>query len=150
VILQTALFLQSPVFWDVMARNLLEVNWRFRGTCHFHLHGGRVSPARNQHEADSNQCWIWRWHAPPKRRFNFNGLHGSISRKTELLLTTAVRTSDPTDWSWRSFYWKCKYHVDKASNCTDAALYSWIPWLISSKVHDITLYRTKHRLLPKM
>jgi hypothetical protein len=33
---------------------------------------------------------------PPKRRLSFNGLQGIISQKTELFITTAVRTSDPT------------------------------------------------------
>jgi hypothetical protein len=39
----------------------------------------------------------WRWHVPPpKRRFTFNELHGIISQKIELLITTAVRTSNLT------------------------------------------------------
>jgi hypothetical protein len=37
-----------------------------------------------------------RRHVPPKRRLTFNGLHGVISQKTELFITTAVRTSNPT------------------------------------------------------
>lgn len=32
----------------------------------------------------------------PKRQLNFNGLHGAISKKTELFTTTAVKTSNPT------------------------------------------------------
>jgi hypothetical protein len=32
--------------------------------------------------------------APPKRRLTFNGLHGT-TQKTEVFLTTAVRTSNP-------------------------------------------------------
>jgi hypothetical protein len=32
----------------------------------------------------------------PERRLNFNGLHGVISQKIEIFITTAVRTSDPT------------------------------------------------------
>jgi hypothetical protein len=39
--------------------------------------------------------WRWWWHVPSKRRLTFNGLHGIISLKIELLLTTAVRTSNP-------------------------------------------------------
>jgi hypothetical protein len=34
---------------------------------------------------------------PPKRRLTFNGLHGVISQKIELFITTAVRTSNPTN-----------------------------------------------------
>jgi hypothetical protein len=33
---------------------------------------------------------------PPKRRLTLNRLHGVISQKTVLFITTAVRTSDPT------------------------------------------------------
>jgi hypothetical protein len=40
--------------------------------------------------------WRCRRHFPSKRRLNFNGLHGVISYKTELFITTAVRTSNPT------------------------------------------------------
>jgi hypothetical protein len=38
-----------------------------------------------------------------RRWFNFNGLHGVISRKAEIFITAAVRTSNPTcntrDWT---------------------------------------------------
>jgi hypothetical protein len=34
-----------------------------------------------------------RWHVHPKRRLYFNGIHGFISQKIELFITTAVRTS---------------------------------------------------------
>jgi hypothetical protein len=33
---------------------------------------------------------------PPKRWMTFNGLHGVISQKIELFITTAVRTSNLT------------------------------------------------------
>jgi hypothetical protein len=33
---------------------------------------------------------------PPKRRFVFNWIHGVISQKTVLFITTGVRTSNPT------------------------------------------------------
>jgi hypothetical protein len=32
---------------------------------------------------------------PPKRQMIFNRLHGVVSQKTELFITTAVRTSNP-------------------------------------------------------
>jgi hypothetical protein len=38
---------------------------------------------------------ICRRYFPPKRRLKFNGLHGIISQKTELFITTGVRTSNP-------------------------------------------------------
>jgi hypothetical protein len=44
------------------------------------------------------QPWRWRWYVPPKRRFTY-GLHGAISQKLAILITTAVRISNPTQSS---------------------------------------------------
>jgi hypothetical protein len=41
--------------------------------------------------------WRWRRYVPPKRRLTLNGLHGVISQKMALFITTAVITSNPTD-----------------------------------------------------
>jgi hypothetical protein len=50
--------MKSPTFWDIlMPCSPLEDNKRFGGTC--------------------------RLHVPPKRRLNFNGLHGVISERFE-------------------------------------------------------------------
>jgi hypothetical protein len=38
----------------------------------------------------------WRGHVPLKCQLDFNVLHGFISQKTELFITTAFRTSNPT------------------------------------------------------
>jgi hypothetical protein len=40
--------------------------------------------------------WRWRQYVPPKRRLTFNGLHGVMSQKIVLFITTAVITSNPT------------------------------------------------------
>jgi hypothetical protein len=40
--------------------------------------------------------WKWRRYVPPKRRLTLKGLHGVISQKLVLFITTAVRTSNPT------------------------------------------------------
>jgi hypothetical protein len=40
--------------------------------------------------------WRWRRYDLPKRRLTFNGLHGFISQKIALFITTAVRTSNFT------------------------------------------------------
>jgi hypothetical protein len=40
--------------------------------------------------------WRWRRHVPPKRRLIFNKLHGVISQKIELFMTTGGRTLIPT------------------------------------------------------
>jgi hypothetical protein len=39
--------------------------------------------------------WRWRRYVPPKQWLTFSGLH-DISQKTELFITTGVRTSNPT------------------------------------------------------
>jgi hypothetical protein len=60
--------MKSSVFWDITPCRPLKVNRSFGG------------------------C---KRHFPPKRRLTFNGLHGVISLKTELLIAAAVRTSNP-------------------------------------------------------
>jgi hypothetical protein len=79
----------------------LKVSRRLWGTCRFRL---------QQREAGSKQSklatalrwflswrillpWGWRRYVPPKRRLTFNGLHGVISQKIQVFITTAVRAS---------------------------------------------------------
>jgi hypothetical protein len=83
---------KSTIFWDITPCSPLEVNRLFGGTYRLHLQGRRISRARNQ----SKIRWQGRRYIPPKRRFTFNGLHGVISQKIVLFITTAVRTSNPT------------------------------------------------------
>jgi hypothetical protein len=40
--------------------------------------------------------WRWRRYVPPRRRVQLNVLHGDISQKMVLFITTAVKTSNPT------------------------------------------------------
>jgi hypothetical protein len=40
--------------------------------------------------------WRWRWHVPPKHQLTLNRLHDVTFHKTELFITTAVRTSNLT------------------------------------------------------
>jgi hypothetical protein len=56
----------------------------FGETCRLHLQG-QICQARNQHEADS-------------MILTFNGLHGVIYEIVELSITSAVKTSNPTDF----------------------------------------------------
>jgi hypothetical protein len=89
---QTNGLMKSAIFWDITPCSQLTVNRHFGGTYHLHLQGRRINRARNQRES--------RWQAepvPPKRRLTFNGLHGVISQKIVLFITTAVRTSDPAN-----------------------------------------------------
>jgi hypothetical protein len=47
--------------------------------------------------------WRWRRYVPPKHRLTLNGLHGVISQKMLLFITTAVRTSNPTSFKWSTY-----------------------------------------------
>jgi hypothetical protein len=89
---ETSWTLKSTIFWDITLCSLLSIYRRFGGTYRLHLQGRKISLAR------------WRRHIPPKRRFTLNGLHGVISQKIELFITTAVRTSNSTKlnlvWGW--------------------------------------------------
>jgi hypothetical protein len=78
--------MMSSILWDITPRGRLKVNRRFRWTCRLYFRGRRIGQARNQHGGD----------VPPKRRLNSHGLHGVISQKIELFITTAARTSNPT------------------------------------------------------
>jgi hypothetical protein len=71
--------------------SLLTINRRFGGTCRLHFQRRSKIQVRNQHEAGSKQI-----HVHPERRLTFNKLRGVISQKTGSLITTAVRTSNPT------------------------------------------------------
>jgi hypothetical protein len=69
---------------------------RFGGTYHLHLQGRRISSA----PACSLVCWT-------NRRVQLNGLHGVISQKMILFMTTAVKPSNHTKkfllflWNYR-------------------------------------------------
>jgi hypothetical protein len=56
--------------------------------------------------------WPWRWrrYVPPERQLTFNRLHSIISQKTVLLITTAVRTSNPT--YHRTLYYYLNIFID--------------------------------------
>jgi hypothetical protein len=45
------------------------------------------------------QPWRWKRHISPKRRLISNRLHGIISQNIETFITTAVRTSNPANYS---------------------------------------------------
>jgi hypothetical protein len=102
-------FSQPCLCRDMMPCSLLKVNWRLRGTYRLHLQGRKISRERNQSSAF--HCfhagfllslffrpWRWRRHVPPKRQLTLNGQHGVISQKVVLFITTAVRTSNPTQF----------------------------------------------------
>jgi hypothetical protein len=77
---QFVIHLKTTIFCDITPCSLLKVNRRFGGICRLQLQGRRISRARSQSES----------------RLTFKGLHGVISQKRVLFITTALRTSNPT------------------------------------------------------
>jgi hypothetical protein len=80
--------LKSIIFWDMTTCSPLSVNWRFGGTYNLNLQGRRNKFSKKPASK--------RRYVPPKRRLTLNGLHGVISQKIILFITTAVKTSNPT------------------------------------------------------
>jgi hypothetical protein len=77
--------------------------------------------------------WRRRRHVPPKRRLTFNGLHGVISQKIELFLTTAVRTANDTrnifiTWITQEDYVKYFYGTQNFMNAFTKALHWALSW----------------------
>jgi hypothetical protein len=80
----------------------LKVNRNLWSSCQLHLQGRWVSQVSSACLIMS--CWFFasltlqpswrRWHNPPKCQLTFNGLRAVISQKTELFISTAVRTSN--------------------------------------------------------
>jgi hypothetical protein len=90
---------------------LLKVNRRLAGTCRLHLQGRRISRERKKRESRWQVVyyltWRWRRHVPPKHRLTSKALHGVISQRIELFISTATRTSNPTRDSESSASIKC-------------------------------------------
>jgi hypothetical protein len=90
----TAFVMKSSAFWDITPHSPQKVNQNFGGKCRPHFQGRRIIRARNQLCLLPASFWFLAWlifgpedegDVPPKRRLNFNGLHGVIWQNTELL-----------------------------------------------------------------
>jgi hypothetical protein len=93
---------KSSIFWDIMPYGPLEANRRFGGTSACHL------LSRWYLAQLIFRPWRWRRYVSPKRWLTFSGLHGVISEKIVLFITTAVRTSSLTIQGihcWLTSYW---------------------------------------------
>jgi hypothetical protein len=77
--------MKSSVFRNIMPCSQLKINRRLGATYRLHLQGPRINQDRNQHESSSKQS---------SETSILNGLHGAISRKIELFIIIAVKTSD--------------------------------------------------------
>jgi hypothetical protein len=70
----------------------LSFNRRFGGTYCLHLQGRRNKFSKNLFF----RPWRWRRYVLPKSQLTLKEIHGVISQKMVLFITTAVRTSNPT------------------------------------------------------
>jgi hypothetical protein len=98
--------LKSTIFWDITQCSPLSTDVSEEHIASI-LRVEEISPARNQRARRWQAgfplvyCWIflrpwgWRRYVPPKRRWTLNGLHGVISQKMVLFVTTAMKTSNP-------------------------------------------------------
>jgi hypothetical protein len=76
--------IKSSVFWDIQPCTPVKINQCFEETYCLHLQGSILSRARNRYEAESKQY-----------KFPFGRLHGVMFRKTEIFITTGLKTSNP-------------------------------------------------------
>jgi hypothetical protein len=89
------IFIMTSIFWDITPRSLLEVNQLF----------GEMLPHRVSSTCHLLSCWFLAClihqsfgqgqHVPLKSLLTFIRLHGVVSQKAELFITTVVRTSNP-------------------------------------------------------
>jgi hypothetical protein len=100
------IFMKSTIFWDITPCSPLSVKRPFGGTYRLHLQVRKTSlTSGGILPTCFHACflfrlffrpWRWRRYVPPKLRLTLNGLHRGISQKMVLFITTAVRTSNPT------------------------------------------------------
>jgi drug/metabolite transporter (DMT)-like permease len=79
----------------------LSFNRRFGGTYRLHLQALSILLATSLLAGLLNlflRPRKWRQYVPPKRRLKLNGLHGIIFQNMILFITTAVKTSNPTNF----------------------------------------------------
>jgi hypothetical protein len=77
-------------------------------------------------------------HVPPKRLLTFNGLHGSVSQKTELFITIVERTSDSTREGHRRLVYRpcCSTFVVLVKDTAKASAIERYPVQISTGFSD--------------
>jgi hypothetical protein len=91
----------SIIFWVMASCSPSGFNRRFGRTYRLHLQGRINKFGKNQQASWFLlnlfiRPWRWRRYVPPKRRLKLGGIHGAISQKMILFITTAVKTSNPT------------------------------------------------------
>jgi hypothetical protein len=81
--METLVRIKSFVFWGIQPCTLVKVDQCFGGPYCLLLQGSILSRTRNQYEADIKQ-----------NKFPFGRLHGVVFHKTEIFITTELRTSN--------------------------------------------------------
>jgi hypothetical protein len=94
---KTNLYSKSNIFWNITPCCPLKVNRRFGRTYRLCCRAAWHLRSRCFLAQLILRPWGWRRYVRTKRRLTFNGLHGVISQKIVLFITTAVRTSNPTN-----------------------------------------------------
>jgi hypothetical protein len=125
------MFLKSCFFWDITLCSPLKVSRYFGGT--FPSSRLKSKPRQPLFTAYFMlisclallSTWRWRWHARLKSWLTLIELHSIISQKTELFISTAVRTSNPT-----------VDNVTKVNNCINVPLSQ----TFRSYIHKIFLF----------
>jgi hypothetical protein len=78
---------KSCIFGDITSCSLLQLNWRFEGTCLTYLQFCLLPASCWFFAWLTFQPWRWRRPVPSKRQLTFNRRHRVISQKTELFKT---------------------------------------------------------------
>jgi hypothetical protein len=97
---------KGSIFWNITQCSLLKVNQHFEGRCRLHLQGRRISQTKTRHGMITALSWFLAWfifllwklsgYVRPKHLLAFNGLHGVMSQRIQLIITTCVKASNPT------------------------------------------------------
>jgi hypothetical protein len=76
-----------------------------------------------------------------KRRLTFNGLHGVISQKIELFITTAVRTSNPAELlKFANLFTRCQHLLDTVTEESRINESSFTNAVMSHNRHPVVLF----------
>jgi hypothetical protein len=98
--------MKIAIIWDIAPCSSY-MNWRFGWLYHLHLQDLKSTKQEISVRAAKPAAvtlvscsadfrpWRWNWYVPPKRRFIYR-IHGAISQKMAVFITTSVRTSNPT------------------------------------------------------
>jgi hypothetical protein len=103
---------KSSVFWDRTSCSPLKATRRFGTAYGVHVQGRRIR--KRYHRESRWQCLFFdpkvRCYVALKRRLTVNGLHGVISQKIVLFITTAVRKLNPTGAAYSEDHTKHRKH----------------------------------------